>query len=177
MILIVNMNSKELAVCEFVAPIKDIAGQYEDCDVRHYSEIPKDLSKYSRIILSGTTLKEDKYLEDIDMFSWLRDFSKPVLGICAGMQVISLVFGSKLRKCKEVGMVNVKTVKKNSLFSGRFDAYALHNYAIRPSRDLEVLAESKDCVQAVRVKNIYGVLFHPEVRNKDVVKNFVLEKF
>jgi GMP synthase-like glutamine amidotransferase len=38
-----------------------------------------------------------------------------------------------------------------------------------------VLAESAKCVHAMkhRQKDIYGVLFHPEVRNKEVLQRFI----
>jgi GMP synthase-like glutamine amidotransferase len=67
------------------------------------------------------------------------------------------------------------TVKENILFSLRFKVYSLHNYAIKPSDEFEVLAESSKCVQAIKhkQKDIYGVLFHPEVRNKEVVQRFI----
>ncbi len=178
MILIVNMNDKRhsLALCEFVLPIASIVKRHDKYEVKHYSELQaKKLGKYSKIILSGTTLKEDKYLGDIKRFGWLKDFSRPVLGICAGMQVISLVFGSSLSKCKEIGMVNIRTVKENKLFSGSFEAYALHNCAVKPSASLEILAESSGCVQAVRAREVYGVLFHPEVRNKGIIGKFLEE--
>jgi len=175
MILIVNMNNNPLALYEFVLPIASIVKRHGKYDIKHYSEIqPEKLGMYSGIILSGTTLKEDKYLGDIKKFEWIKEFDKPVLGICAGMQVISLVFGSKLSKCKEIGMVDIRTVKDNPLFSSSFESYALHNYAIDPSDKLDVLAKSANCVEAVKVKdkNAYGVLFHPEVRNKEIIERF-----
>ena len=38
-----------------------------------------------------------------------------------------------------------------------------------------LLAESSKCIQAVKhkEKNIYGVLFHPEVRNQEILKKFI----
>jgi len=38
-----------------------------------------------------------------------------------------------------------------------------------------VLAESAKCVHAIKhkLKDVYGVLFHPEVRNKEVVERFI----
>jgi GMP synthase-like glutamine amidotransferase len=107
-------------------------------------------------------------------FKWLKDCSKPVLGICAGMQTIGLVFGGHVEKCREIGMTEV-TSKANLLFSSKFKAYSLHNYALVPSSEFEVLAESAKCVQAIKhkQKDIYGVLFHPEARNEETVQRFI----
>ena len=78
-------------------------------------------------------------------------------------------------KCHEIGMTKITTLKANPLFSSSFNAYTLHNYAIVPSSAFEVLAESAKCVQAIRhkQKDVYGVLFHPEVRNKEVIQRFI----
>jgi GMP synthase (glutamine-hydrolysing) len=68
-------------------------------------------------------------------------------------------------------------VKKNYLFSSTFTAYELHNYKINPSNTFEILARSKKCIQGIKhkEKEIYGLLFHPEVRNKDIIRRFVFE--
>ena len=80
-----------------------------------------------------------------------------------------------MEKCREIGMTEITTSKANLLFSSKFKAYSLHNYALVPSADFEVLAESTNCVQAIKhkQKDIYGVLFHPEVRNKGVLQRFI----
>ena len=179
MILVVDMNSRRasLAFYEFVDPIITIAAELDESFVRHYSELTQqDLNNCSKIVLSGSPLKDTATLAQIDRFKWLADFDKPVLGICAGMQTICLFFGSQLVKCSELGMTQVKTIKANSLFSSSFRVYALHNYAIKPSSTFDVLAESEKCVHAIKHKSkeIYGVLFHPEVRNKVIIQNFIL---
>ena len=99
----------------------------------------------------------------------------PILGICAGMQAIGMIFGSLLKPCKEIGMTEVETVKENYLFSSTFMAYELHNYGVEPSDMLEILAVSEKCIQGIKHKEeeIYGILFHPEARNKDIVTQFV----
>ena len=80
-----------------------------------------------------------------------------------------------MEKCREIGMTEIAASKANLLFSSSFRAYALHNYALAPSAEFEVLAESANCVQVIKHKHkdIYGVLFHPEVRNKEVVQRFI----
>lgn len=178
MILVVDMNSKKnfFGFSEFVLPIVSIAEELEKCDVKHYFEVnEKNLNSYDKIILSGSALKNTVTLDQTARFTWIKDCGKPVLGICAGMQTIGLVFGGRLEKCREIGMTEMTTSKANLLFSSTFKAYALHNYALTPSAEFEVLAESAKCVQAIKhkQKNIYGVLFHPEVRNKEVVQRFI----
>ncbi|HII85303.1 TPA: hypothetical protein HA273_01700 [Candidatus Bathyarchaeota archaeon] len=51
----------------------------------------------------------------------------------------------------------------------------MHNYSLESPKDFEVLATSEKCVQAIKhkSKNIYGVLFHPEVRNQEIIRRFV----
>ncbi len=179
MILLVDMNSKRapLGFYEFVAPLIAIVEELDDCVVKHYSKLKQqDLSSCSKLVLSGSALKDTVTLAQIDKFKWLGNFSKPVFGICAGMQTIGLFFGSRLEKCSELGMIQVKTLRANPLFSSSFEAYSLHNYAIQPSSTFEVLAESVKCVQAIKHKcrEIYGVLFHPEVRNKEIIQQFII---
>jgi len=178
MILVVDMNSTEnpLGFSEFVLPIVSIAEELENCDVKHYLKLnEKNLNRYDKIILSGSALKNTVTLNQPERFKWIKDCGKPVLGICAGMQTIGLVFGGRVEKCREIGMTELATAKANLLFSSTFKAYALHNYALVPSAEFEVLAESAKCVHAMkhRQKDIYGVLFHPEVRNKEVLQRFI----
>jgi GMP synthase-like glutamine amidotransferase len=178
MILVVDMNSKENAFgfYEFVLPIVAIAEELEKCEVKHYLEVnEKNLNSYDKIIFSGSALKNTATLNQTAQFTWIKDCGKPILGICAGMQTVGLVFGGRLEKCREIGMTEIATLKANLLFSSRLRVYSLHNYAIQPSDEFDVLAESAKCVQAIKhkQKDIYGVLFHPEVRNKEVVQRFI----
>jgi GMP synthase-like glutamine amidotransferase len=181
MILVVDMNGKQdsLGYYEFVMPILAIAQELDECLVKHYSEVSsKDLADCNKIILSGTALKDNVTLNEPEKFSWLKSVDKPVLGICAGMQTIGVVFGLLLTMCLEVGMTPMTTLCENPLFSATFKAYSLHNYSVESSEDFEVLAESPRCLQAIKHKQkpIYGVLFHPEVRNAEILKHFITLK-
>ena len=179
MILVVYMNYKKdsLGFYEFVLPIVSIAKESDECVVKHYLELRReDLSKFDSVILSGTALKDHATLSQPEKFEWIRDCGKPVLGICAGMQTIGLVFGLRLEKCLGIGMAQIRTLTANPLFSSTFKAYTLHNYSVTSSPEFDVLAESEKCVQAIKHKRTetYGVLFHPEVRNKEVIQRFIL---
>ena len=99
------------------------------------------------------------------------------MGICGGMQIIGLVFGGRLKKKTEIGFY-YEDFKKE--FLGLFreqEVYHLHNYYIDfyKLKEFEIYSENK-VIQAVKHwdKEIYGVLFHPEVRQKSLIRNFCL---
>jgi anthranilate/para-aminobenzoate synthase component II len=178
-VLVVDMNWKgaPLAQYEFVKPILSVVEALEPCMVKHYLDVDKsEVENYSHIILSGTTLKDFDFLSHLECFQWLKTCTKPILGICAGMQTIIRLYGEELVPCQQVGMTEITTTKPNSLFSGTFQAYSLHTYSLAPdSQNFDTIAESAKCVQAIthKQKPIYGVLFHPEVRNPDILKRFI----
>ena len=57
------------------------------------------------------------------------------------------------------------------------EGYNLHRYAILLSEELIILARSEGSVQAFghREKPVFGVMFHPEVRNPEVIEQFITE--
>jgi len=178
MILVVDMNWKSfsLAFNEFVQSVVTVVEPLEKCTVRHYMELDaEELKKYSKIILTGNTLKDHQTLQKLNKFEWIKSFEHPILGICAGIQTISQLYNTPLTPCLQIGMTEIQTVKDNPLFEGKISVYTLHNYSVSPSEAFEVLAKSEECIQAVKhkQKNIYGVLFHPEVRNLDIIRRFL----
>jgi len=180
MILIVDLCYKKssLSQNEFVLPIASIVKKAgKDFEIRHYREIgEKDLEKCEKVILCGTALKDNGYLKNMDKLQWMKNFEKPVLGICAGMQVVGLVFGAELEKKKEIGMAEIKIRGKNKLFSSDLNVYELHGFSLKNLENFEVLAESEKCIQTIKhkQKEIYGIMFHPEVRQMQVVENFLI---
>jgi len=178
MILIVDMNwkPKSLGCNEFVMPILDVVEKLDECIVKHYLEVSKrELDGCDRFILSGTALKDNEFIANSERFYWLKETEKPVLGICAGMEIIGAVFGARLSTSLEIGMTPVTTKKENPLFTGNFKVYSLHSIYVEASEQFETLAQSTKCIQSSKHKNkpIYSVLFHPEVRNQEIIKNFI----
>lgn len=167
MILIIDMNSTKWGYEEFVKPLVDITKG----EVVHFTNV-NNLDKYDRIILSGCALRDNNYLNY--NFNWLKKYNGKVLGICAGMQIIGLVFGAKLKKCREIGMTKIKNFD-NRLFNKEFMAYCLHNYGLKKLDNFDVIFKSDRCVEGVKLKNkeVYGLLFHPEVRNSYIIDNFL----
>ncbi|MCA9488114.1 MAG: hypothetical protein KC516_04095 [Nanoarchaeota archaeon] len=172
MILLISMCSDKLHELEFVKPIENVVGK---CLVRHYKNFTlKDIEKADKVIISGTSLKDDFFLKELERFNWIRDYAKPVLGICAGMQIISLIFRGKLRKKKEIGYYRENFVKEFLSLKDEHEVYHLHNNYVSLPKDFIKFTDSK-IPQAIKhnSKNIYGVLFHPEVRNSKLIEEFL----
>jgi GMP synthase (glutamine-hydrolysing) len=172
MILLIKTNKEKLHDLEFVKPISDLVNNNQ---IIHYSKLtPSDLEKAERVIICGTSLKDNEYMEYRKFFGWLKEFSKPVLGICAGAQVIGLIFGGKLKKYPEIGLIKIKFNKEFLGVSGEKEIYELHNNYIKLTNEFEILGKNK-ISQAFKhkKKKIYGCLFHPEVRNKSIIENFL----
>ena len=100
---------------------------------------------------------------------------KPILGICSGMQITAMIFGDKITENTEIGMVDVQTLEPNVLCAGEFQAYSLHNYSVSNLESFNVLARSENSIQVFKhiTKQIFGVSFHPEVRNHEIIENFL----
>ncbi len=194
MILIINICKEKLHYLEFVKPIEDILRKEKiEYQTIYYKKITdKELlnKKLEKIIICGTSLKDNGYLENLEHFKWINFpklkcpagsslEGKPILGICGGMQIISLIFGGILVENKEIGQIKVRFRKEFlNLKPSEKEVYLLHNYSVI-NNEFEVFASSQELEipQAIKhkTKPIYGVLFHPEVRNKELI-NYFCEK-
>jgi len=176
MILIINICKEPLHYFEFVKPIEDII--QKDFTNKHYNNLTKeDLEKADKIIICGTSLHDNQFIEDLDKFSWIKEANKPILGICGGHQIISLIFGADINKKTEIGFFfeNFNKDFLNILGDDSLqEVYHLHNNYTTLPKDFEKYTENK-IPQAIKhkSKSIYGTLFHPEVRNKELIEEFV----
>ena len=175
-ILLIDICNEKLGFYEFVKPIKDILIKNNfKVIIRHYTKLRKrDLEKIGKVIICGTALYDDKFIENIDKFRWLIDLDRSVLGICGGMQIVGMVFGGTLCRGTEIGYYNEKFDNDFLGLTGNQEVYHLHNnYVDFSNLDFEIFAGNK-INQGVKhkKKRIYGVLFHPEVRQKDLILNF-----
>jgi GMP synthase (glutamine-hydrolysing) len=110
----------------------------------------------------------------------------PILGICYGMQLMTLHFGGKVEKAKhrEYGKANID-VKNNSLLFRDLPqqqvVWMSHgDLVVETPSDFTVDATSSSCPIAAMShidRNLYAVQFHPEVLHSvygnDLLKNFV----
>ena len=176
--LLISTCNHALSDREFVFPISEILGENEH-DIMYFEDCTTEtLSIYNKIIICGTSMQDFTYVDWLPFFDiLLKNFTGPILGICSGMQILTSIFGiSGLIDNIEIGFVEVKTLMSNKLFKGNFQAYNLHNYSVQDCDKFKVLAKSKNSIQAVKhnSREIYGISFHPEVRNQQIVTNFLL---
>ena len=173
MILLIKTNKESLQNLEFVKPIENVLEKYYK--VVKYKKLKKeDLEKADKIIISGTSLKDNEFVKDLEYFSWIKDFNKPILGICAGAQIIGLLYKGNMLKKTEIGMTRINFEKEFLGVSGSKEVYELHNNYVKFGDDFEIFARN-EIEQAVKHKSkeIYATLFHPEVNNKEMIKEFI----
>lgn len=177
-ILIINICKEKFHYYEFVKPIEDILIKNNiSYFVKNYKSINKiDFVKANKIIICGTSIADNEFVKEINKFNWLLNYQKPVLGICGGMEIMGLVFGGKLKRKTEIGFYAENFHRDFLGLNGICEVYHLHNYHIDFSKlnEFEIFCVSGNVVQAVkhREKLFYGVLFHPEVRQKNLIRKF-----
>jgi GMP synthase (glutamine-hydrolysing) len=180
MILLINICKEKLHYFEFVQPIETILKNLgKGFLTRDFKKVSKsEIEKAEKIIICGTSLMDNDFSksENRKFFEWIKEIKKPIFGICGGMQIIGLIFGGKILRETEIGFFKENFEKEFFGLLGINEVYHLHNYFIDFFRleDFEIYSVSeKNIAQAVKhkEKEIYGVLFHPEVRQKSVIIN------
>ncbi len=179
MLQVIDLSYKPLSLSyyEFVLPVSTILSK---------EKIPHTISHFrDRIcdntegcILCGTALADNEYVKAIEFFSWIPSYSHPILGICAGMQILSLISGGTIRDEVTIGMQEIvpENTKTGGIF-GRlepFTGYELHRFMPDIPSSFLPLAMSGERVVAIkhRTNPWFGVMFHPEVRNEWVILQF-----
>lgn len=171
-------EKNSLSMFEFVHPIRESMERSGfPCKICHYTEIEDDvLANYDKVILCGTALKDNAFMEQIEAFYWLKDLKKPILGICAGMQVISALFGGSIVQHPAIGLNMIGITRSSPLLGEprQIEGYHLHNYAASLPEGFLRLAGKPDVPEAFQhcTLPIYGIIFHPEVRNRWILERF-----
>lgn len=190
-ILVVNLNQidNSLYELEYIKPITQIIEkQNKQFTIINYMNLTEEIVKeYSHIILSGTSLREFEYLSHLDKFEWIKTINQNknqyLIGICAGCQIIQKVFKAKETKIQEIGLYKLEIIKEDKILENKTlldvsdsstlkEIYALHSSSFEIPQKFEIIAKT-EIPQIIKYKNIYGCLFHPEIRNKQIIVNFL----
>lgn len=128
--------------------------------------------------LSIMNLNKHKFLSDLFKFKTKTvELGKPILGICAGAQMLALVLGAKVtrNKVKEIGISNVTLTDlgvKDAIFDGfqeTFPVFQWHGDTFSIPGEATHLTRSDHCHnQAFRKDNLIGLQFHLEANPKEV---------
>lgn len=180
MILIIDCGSQKTP---FIEQVVD-----EFCDfqtVGIYDFQPELLETSDAVIISGapiliTEVATDIYLSKLDC---LLSYSKPILGICFGHQILGLLHGafpSKMREDRDWQMIEVyETCPLFDKLPQEFEMMEDHCETISIPKDFQLVASSDACINECMQhlhKPIFGVQFHPEVSGnfgKIVIGNFI----
>jgi len=177
-VLIINISKEKLHYYEFVKPIEDILKEKKiKFFTKHYTKLNSlDVDKVDKIIICGTSLKDNDFIKDENLtkFKWIKTNEKPILGICGGMQIISLLYRGEMAKTQEIGFFIEEFNKEFLSIKGKQEVYHLHNNYVTLPKDFISYTKSK-IPQAIKreTREMYGVLFHPEVRNKELINRFL----
>ena len=161
---------------------------------------PSDFEIVDKLVIPGVgsfkgamqELTNDGFIEP------LRNFKKPILGICLGMQILAKI-GFEYGKSSGLGLVEgevkpiqcpgkiphmgfntIKVISPNILLNGleEEEFYFMHSYEMTNCENISALTEysNHSFVSAICHGNIFGVQFHPEKSREaglKLFKNFI----
>lgn len=180
---ILIVNNAEPGIREFAAPIEKIvtdAGaashfiEYANCLIT-------DLTAFDGTILTGSPQGNNIVEHHLPFFKWMKDYEKPVFGICAGHHIAGYLYGAELLRSKEPesGDFEITIIKDDPLFRNlpkTMTVRQMHNDSITLPQDFELLATSATCRNQLmkhKHKPLYTSQFHPEFYNHELVFNFI----
>ena len=160
----------------------------------------EDFNKVDKLVLPGVGSFKDAMKELINdgFIDAINKNTKPILGICLGMQILSTVgfeygqtkgfnlINAEVRpmlvdaKVPHVGFNTIEVLNTNKIIKGleKEEFYFMHSYEVVNYTDVIALTKYNDhsFVSAVHKGNLYGVQFHPEKSREAGIKllsNFI----
>ncbi|CAI8380577.1 MAG: GMP synthase [glutamine-hydrolyzing] [Flavobacteriaceae bacterium] len=158
------------------------------CEIHPYNKVPKDLSTFKAVILSGSpssVRSDDPPAPDLSNIKGVL----PLLGVCYGAQYLAHFFGGKVSpsNIREYGRANLTTIHDHAgLFAGINEdtqVWMSHSDTISelPHKGVR-LASTNDVANAayrIEGEDTYAIQFHPEVYHtkdgKQLLDNFLIE--
>lgn len=158
----------------------------------------EEFESIDKIVIPGVGTFKDamKELESDGLLEALRNAikTKPTLGICLGMQILSTVgfeYGKSEglnaiqaevkpmlvdAKVPHMGFNRIDVVKPNQLLAGleNEEFYFMHSYEMVNYTNIIALTDyaGHKFVSAIQKENLYGVQFHPEKSREAGIKLF-----
>ncbi len=160
------------------------------CEIISHKKIKNSIinKKTKGIILSGGPLN----VYEINKYSFdekILENNIPILGICFGHQILSKINGGRVKQSKhrEFGLAKIYKRRSSLLTKNYFKrekfkkAWMSHaDQVSKLPKNFQVVASSKNSKFAIvenKLKNFFGVQFHPEVTHtengKKIISNFL----
>ncbi|MBI2258283.1 MAG: gamma-glutamyl-gamma-aminobutyrate hydrolase family protein [Flavobacteriia bacterium] len=166
--------------------IKEIIEKYTSVKTIFYKELNTiKFTLFKGVILSGAPIllsKEENKIH-INYFTVLKKIKIPILGICFGHQILSLLFGGEVYIQNEDRNLNeIQKLTSSPLLEGFGEKFFMqedHCEWTSLPNDFILLANSGNCTnEAMQHKFLpfYGVQFHPEVSGElgeKLIDNFI----
>ncbi len=179
-IVSLSIDHTSLQDTEYVMPIeRAVRSAGYGYESAHWSALPASLAGGDgAVILCGTAVGDNAVIDAAGSFDWLKDHKGPVLGICVGANLICRAFGGELEELDEIGHVRLKGEGgPDDPVIGALDwqeAYVTRALGPVLPVGVRALARSDAGVQAFvhKERPAYGILFHPEVRHRDIIERF-----
>lgn len=159
--------------------------EYIDSEIIPLHEVTEEkINKFQGVIISGAPIllsevNPDKYLAS---FQWLLNYTKPVLGICFGHQIMGMIYGAFVELIREDRDWQTIGIFENCpLFEKLPEEVQMmedHCETISIPKGFTLVASSDACINEVMMhkeKPFFGVQFHPEVSGTHgviVIENF-----
>ena len=156
-------------------------------EIKPFNKLPKDLSAYKAVILSGSPYSIRAADAPHPDLSEIRG-KKPLLGVCYGAQYLAHFNGGNVENSntREYGRANLSFVETDSTFlekvSTGSQVWMSHADTIKQlPENTKLLASTHDVENAAfkfEGEETYGIQFHPEVYHstdgKQLLENFLV---
>ncbi|MEK6510755.1 glutamine-hydrolyzing GMP synthase [Myroides odoratimimus] len=157
------------------------------CEILPYNDMPKDLTEYKAVILSGSPYSvrsEEALHPDLSNIKG----KMPLLAVCYGAQYLAHFFGGEVAPSdtREYGRANLDFIAEDTFFKDiphNSQVWMSHSDTIKqlPTNGV-LLASTKDVKNAaykVEGEQTYAIQFHPEVYHStdggQLLKNFLVD--
>ena len=197
-LLLININpdASELDGCRAIASAFDELGA--PVEIVHWAELSQ-ASEPQGVVLGPNDTPFLAYPESFTEFlRWVRDFPRPILGICGGHQALALAHGGMLGAVfsahqptqsyqgfkKHIGCIDVTVEVTSPLTVGMpatFQAHASHVEEVKvlPPSAFSCLMNTQSPIQGFSMKGRphHGVQFHPERSSPQAAARLLLRNW
>ena len=162
----------------FTPTIREAGHRLDEWSFAWGTPPPRNLDRYDAVLVFGGAMHADQEAwhpwlrEEMVWLQQLIAESRPVLGICLGVQLLARAAGSWVGPLPEpeIGWCDVKLTDAGiddpvaGVLPQRFEALQWHHYTYGLPAGAVELARSDTCTQGFRIgEACWGVQFHPEV--------------